>query len=157
MPVSQKEYGEMVKKASPNSKSCIDIPCAFVIGGLICPAHRSGRLREDRKTRRSGNSGARNRLCQRRCLPCGGIQVRGIYPWSGRKDIHYRRPCYPLRHSSLSAVRAYLLFLIKISHTMETPTTETLSGLPFFMAASASFAMRLGSLMGSARISSNSP
>lgn len=26
----------MVKKASPNSKSCIDIPCAFVIGGLIC-------------------------------------------------------------------------------------------------------------------------
>lgn len=36
MPVSQKEYGEMVKKASSNSKSCIDIPCAFVIGGLIC-------------------------------------------------------------------------------------------------------------------------
>lgn len=36
MPVSQKEYGKMVKKASPNSKSCIDIPCAFVIGGLIC-------------------------------------------------------------------------------------------------------------------------
>lgn len=36
MPVSQKEYGGMVKKASPNSKSCIDIPCAFVIGGLIC-------------------------------------------------------------------------------------------------------------------------
>lgn len=36
MPVSQKEYGEMVKKASPSSKSCIDIPCAFVIGGLIC-------------------------------------------------------------------------------------------------------------------------
>lgn len=36
MPVSQKEYGEMVKKALPNSKSCIDIPCAFVIGGLIC-------------------------------------------------------------------------------------------------------------------------
>ncbi len=36
MPVTQKEYGEMVKKASPNSKSCIDIPCAFVIGGLIC-------------------------------------------------------------------------------------------------------------------------
>lgn len=36
MAVSQKEYGEMVKKASPNSKSCIDIPCAFVIGGLIC-------------------------------------------------------------------------------------------------------------------------
>ena len=36
MPVSQTEYGEMVKKASPNSTSCIDIPCAFVIGGLIC-------------------------------------------------------------------------------------------------------------------------
>ena len=35
MPVSQKEYGEMVKKASPNSKSYIDIPCAFVIGGWI--------------------------------------------------------------------------------------------------------------------------
>ena len=26
----------MVKKASPRSKSIIDIPCAFVIGGLIC-------------------------------------------------------------------------------------------------------------------------
>ena len=36
MPVSQKEYGEMVKLASRNSISCIDIPCAFVIGGLIC-------------------------------------------------------------------------------------------------------------------------
>lgn len=36
MPVSQKEYCEMVKKASSNSKSCIDIPCAFIIGGLIC-------------------------------------------------------------------------------------------------------------------------
>lgn len=36
MAVSQKEYGELVKKASPGSKSYIDIPCAFVIGGLIC-------------------------------------------------------------------------------------------------------------------------
>jgi len=36
MRISQKEYGEMVKKASPNSKSLVDIPCAFVIGGLIC-------------------------------------------------------------------------------------------------------------------------
>lgn len=26
----------MVKKASPNSKSWVDIPCAFVIGGIIC-------------------------------------------------------------------------------------------------------------------------
>ena len=31
-----KQYNEMVKKASPNSKSWIDIPKAFVIGGLIC-------------------------------------------------------------------------------------------------------------------------
>ena len=36
MPVSQKEYGEMVKIASPISKSSIDIHRAFVIGGLIC-------------------------------------------------------------------------------------------------------------------------
>lgn len=36
MDISQKQYGEMVKKASPNSKSLVDIPCAFVIGGLIC-------------------------------------------------------------------------------------------------------------------------
>lgn len=31
-----KQYNEMVKKASPNSKSWIDIPKAFIIGGLIC-------------------------------------------------------------------------------------------------------------------------
>ena len=31
-----KEYNEMVKKASPNSKSLIDIPKAFLIGGAIC-------------------------------------------------------------------------------------------------------------------------
>lgn len=36
MSVSVNEYSEMVKKASPNSKSYIDIPKAFVIGGLIC-------------------------------------------------------------------------------------------------------------------------
>lgn len=30
------QYGEMVKKSSPNSKSWIDIPKAFIIGGLIC-------------------------------------------------------------------------------------------------------------------------
>ena len=36
MPISQKEYSNMVKKASPNSKSLTDIPCAFAIGGLIC-------------------------------------------------------------------------------------------------------------------------
>lgn len=34
--ISQQEYSEMVKKASPKSKSWIDIPKAFVIGGLIC-------------------------------------------------------------------------------------------------------------------------
>ena len=36
MNISEKEYGELVKKASPNSKSIIDIPKAFVIGGIIC-------------------------------------------------------------------------------------------------------------------------
>lgn len=36
MNISQKQYGELVKKASPDSKSLIDIPCAFLIGGLIC-------------------------------------------------------------------------------------------------------------------------
>lgn len=36
MKITQKQYSEMVKKASPGSKSWIDIPCAFVIGGLIC-------------------------------------------------------------------------------------------------------------------------
>ena len=36
MNITQQQYGEMVKKASPNSKSLIDIPCAFLIGGLIC-------------------------------------------------------------------------------------------------------------------------
>lgn len=36
MKISQKEYGEMVKKASPASKSYKNIPLAFLIGGLIC-------------------------------------------------------------------------------------------------------------------------
>lgn len=36
MNITEKEYGELVKKASPNSKSIIDIPKAFVIGGMIC-------------------------------------------------------------------------------------------------------------------------
>lgn len=36
MNITQKQYGELVKKASPGSKSLIDIPCAFAIGGLIC-------------------------------------------------------------------------------------------------------------------------
>lgn len=36
MSVTQKQYEEMAKKASPNSKSWINIPSAFVIGGLIC-------------------------------------------------------------------------------------------------------------------------
>ncbi len=34
--VSQKEYAQMSKKASPPSKSWKNIPFAFVIGGLIC-------------------------------------------------------------------------------------------------------------------------
>ncbi|MCL2052946.1 MAG: SpoVA/SpoVAEb family sporulation membrane protein [Oscillospiraceae bacterium] len=36
MSISQQQYGEMVKKASPNSKSTSSIPKAFLIGGLIC-------------------------------------------------------------------------------------------------------------------------
>ncbi len=36
MDISIKQYGELVKKASPGTKSYINIPCAFVIGGLIC-------------------------------------------------------------------------------------------------------------------------
>jgi stage V sporulation protein AC len=36
MTVSKARYGEMVKKASPNSKVGIDTLKAFVIGGLIC-------------------------------------------------------------------------------------------------------------------------
>ena len=34
--VTQKEYDQMSKKASPNSRSWINIPMAFLIGGLIC-------------------------------------------------------------------------------------------------------------------------
>lgn len=36
MNVSPQQYQEMSKKVSPNSKSWIDIPSAFVIGGIIC-------------------------------------------------------------------------------------------------------------------------
>lgn len=36
MSVSKQQYGEMVKKASPNSKSFKDISKAFLIGGVIC-------------------------------------------------------------------------------------------------------------------------
>lgn len=36
MDISKKQYDSMVKKISPNSKSWIDIPKAFFIGGLIC-------------------------------------------------------------------------------------------------------------------------
>lgn len=36
MSVSKQQYDTMVKKISPNSKSWIDIPKAFVIGGIIC-------------------------------------------------------------------------------------------------------------------------
>lgn len=36
MSISKQQYNEMVKKASPNSKSFKDIPKAFLIGGAIC-------------------------------------------------------------------------------------------------------------------------
>lgn len=36
MSLSKQQYSEMVKKASPNSKSFKDIPKAFLIGGAIC-------------------------------------------------------------------------------------------------------------------------
>ena len=36
MNITQMEYGELAKKASPNSKSYKTIPCAFAIGGGIC-------------------------------------------------------------------------------------------------------------------------
>ncbi len=36
MNISKQEYDKMTKKASPNSKSYINIPCAFAIGGAIC-------------------------------------------------------------------------------------------------------------------------
>lgn len=36
MNVSKQQYDTLVKKISPNSKSWIDIPKAFVIGGIIC-------------------------------------------------------------------------------------------------------------------------
>ncbi|MBQ8568461.1 MAG: stage V sporulation protein AC [Oscillospiraceae bacterium] len=36
MSISKEEYSKMVKKASPKSKSLIDIPKAFLIGGAIC-------------------------------------------------------------------------------------------------------------------------
>ena len=34
--VTQKEYSEMSKKASPNSRSWANVPVAFLIGGAIC-------------------------------------------------------------------------------------------------------------------------
>lgn len=36
MNISKQQYGTLVKKISPNSKSWIDIPKAFVVGGIIC-------------------------------------------------------------------------------------------------------------------------
>ncbi|MDE6599025.1 MAG: stage V sporulation protein AC [Oscillospiraceae bacterium] len=36
MNVSKQQYDTLVKKISPNSKSWIDIPKAFVTGGIIC-------------------------------------------------------------------------------------------------------------------------
>ena len=34
--MDKKRYDEMLKKASPNTKSYKTIPCAFLIGGFIC-------------------------------------------------------------------------------------------------------------------------
>ncbi len=34
--MTNKDYSEMTKKASPNSKSYRNIPMAFLVGGLIC-------------------------------------------------------------------------------------------------------------------------
>ena len=34
--VTKKQYSEMSKKASPNSRSWVNVPMAFLIGGLIC-------------------------------------------------------------------------------------------------------------------------
>ncbi len=36
MNITPKQYDEMSKQASPNSKSYINIPVAFLVGGLIC-------------------------------------------------------------------------------------------------------------------------
>lgn len=36
MGISKQQYDAMVKKISPNSKSCMDTLKAFLIGGLIC-------------------------------------------------------------------------------------------------------------------------
>ncbi|MDF2567162.1 MAG: Stage sporulation protein [Oscillospiraceae bacterium] len=36
MNLTTKDYEEMNKKASPNTKSYMTIPCAFIIGGIIC-------------------------------------------------------------------------------------------------------------------------
>ncbi len=36
MSISRQQYDTMVKKMSPNSKSWIDVPKAFLIGGAIC-------------------------------------------------------------------------------------------------------------------------
>ena len=36
MNISDKEYGELAKKRSPNSKMYKTLPCAFLVGGLIC-------------------------------------------------------------------------------------------------------------------------
>ena len=34
--MDNKKYDKLLKKASPNTKSYITIPCAFLVGGLIC-------------------------------------------------------------------------------------------------------------------------
>jgi stage V sporulation protein AC len=36
MQITKEQYGEMVKKASPATKSAATLPMAFVVGGAIC-------------------------------------------------------------------------------------------------------------------------
>ncbi len=36
MNITPKQYNKMAEEASPNSKSYINIPVAFIVGGLIC-------------------------------------------------------------------------------------------------------------------------
>lgn len=36
VPITNNQYSEWNKKASPNSKSYINVPMAFLVGGLIC-------------------------------------------------------------------------------------------------------------------------
>lgn len=44
MQISKKEYSELTKQVSPNTKAYKTIPCAFAIGGLICALGEAMRL-----------------------------------------------------------------------------------------------------------------